>query len=137
MDEKTRLQVICLQVLSLVSLFLGRLPKVQTVVDILTHVVTEHWDELFSLTVKKAAGKKLITQAKKELAADPKDGGRYLSFGKEASKEVRDVLERVEDEFGGGGNTTAGDGTSGHDDDKEEESEEEPKSKKGGGQFRH
>ncbi len=99
MDEKTRLQIITLQVLSLVGLFLGRLPKVQTVVDILTHVVTEHWEEIFSLTQKKAAGKKLVTAAKKELA---KDGGMAFATPN-ASREVRDVLDRVADEFGQGG----------------------------------
>lgn len=91
MDDKTKLQVICLQVLALAGMLLGRIPKVQTVVDLLTHLVQEHWDDLWSLSQKKAQGKKLMKAAKEE--------GTDVTWP-DCSQEVMDAMDRIADEFG-------------------------------------
>jgi hypothetical protein len=49
MNDKSKLQAIILSVLSVVGLVVGRLPRIGPVVNLLTILVMDHWDEIWEI----------------------------------------------------------------------------------------
>lgn len=65
MNEKTKIQLICIQLLGLLGLLFGKMPSLKAGIDFLSDLVLTRWDEIWAIRYpnKKSSDSLAVEQA--------------------------------------------------------------------------